>query len=149
MRYAFEPPPGWIARPFPPPQQGVYLTSPPGTPHASILLEDAIEPSGTLLQQIEASLSEGCADVQILERIPAVPLPSHGLPGAAAAVRIKVVFEGSEHQEGRVFALFEGQRERLPVIFLGELSALPFHWAAMEGIFDSIRVLHAASELLY
>jgi hypothetical protein len=109
---------------------------------------DAVKPTGALERQVERALYDGCADAKILEHIPAAPLlTGRGLRGAAASARVRVTFEGQEHEEGRVFAMFEGESERLPVVFLGELAALPFHRNAMESIFESIHALDATESL--
>jgi hypothetical protein len=150
VRYGYAMPPGWIRRPNPSPQQGVFLASPPGTPFARLLLMDAIVPDGTLEDQVERSLTQGCAGVQIVERIRAARLPpGPGLPGAAASARVRMPLGIGFREEGRLFALFEGQGERLPVVFLGETTALPFHRAALQGIFESILVLAAEDGSLF
>jgi hypothetical protein len=150
-RYAYESPPGWLQRPFPAPQQGVYLTAPPGTPRASILLMDAIAPRGSVAEQLEEVVSQGCTDAaELLERLAAQPLPSSGgLPGMVAVVRLRVVHEGQERAEGRAFALFEGHGERLPVIFMGDSNALPYHKAAVNQVLGSIRSHLPDAEALY
>ena len=149
-RYAFESPPGWEQRPFPAPQQGVYLTAPAGTPKASILLMDAVEIDGELAAQLERMVDEGCAGAEILQRAAAQPLPrADGLPGMVAVAKVKATHEGKSREEGRAFALFEGRNERLPVVFLGDLDALPFHRGAVNRLLASIRLLAVDADLLY
>jgi len=149
MRYRFEPPPGWRERPFPPPQRGVYLTAPPDTPRASILLMDAIQPVGTLEEQADDSLRRGCSDAQTVTAVAAAPLVGHPLPGAAARALVRATWDGRTRDEIRLFALFEGLGERLPIVFLGDPDALAFHAAALHALFASIEWTGASGDSLY
>jgi hypothetical protein len=152
-RYGFEAPPGWVRRPFPPPQRGVYLTAPPGTPRAAILLMEPIAPHGDVLAQLETVVDKGCAGTRVVERVAARPIgraaAGAGLDGAFAVTRVVMTFESRARDEARCFALLEGLLERLPIVYLSDASALPTHRGALEQVLTSIQVLVPAGESLY
>jgi len=149
-RYHVEVPEGWIRRPFPPPQRGIYVTSPPGTARLSVLLTDPLVPVGTLESQVTAIASQGCADVQVLEESRPFPLrAAPGLPGAATLRQVEARFEGKVHLELRVFMLLDVGTERLPVLLLGQPDGLAQHGSEIIGMLASVKRLHMTSDSLY
>lgn len=150
MRYGFESPPGWIERPFPPPQRGVYLTEPPGTPRAAVLLTQPIVPHGTLAEQLERAVADGCVDAEILEQTPPRPqVTGSGLTGLVVQVRVRVTARSVIPEEIRIFVLLEAPDERIPLILLMEPDALPQHAATLEQLLCSIHVLSQGGQSLY
>jgi len=150
MRYGFDSPPGWIERPYPPPQKGVLLVAPPLTPRASILFMDAISSVGTLEEQVEAALDQGCADSVVLERGRAMRLPpGPGLPGVVAVAKVALKEVVPTLETHRVFAMFQGQYERLPVVFLGDSEAMTAHHDTLQQVLASIRIEDPQDEALY
>jgi len=139
MPFAVDVPPGWTRTPFPPPQRGLHLHPPPGGPRGSMLLMDAITPSGTLAEQLAVAVRTGCAGAELLSQSELIPFATVAYPGQSIATRVRVRRQGQEREEIRVFSLIDAGEVRLPVVFLGEVGAAERYQQAIGLVLSSVR----------
>jgi hypothetical protein len=141
MRYSFEPPPGWIRAPFPPPQRGIYLRAPIPTPSAesaSILLFEAVTPAGSLEAQLGALVQQACEGAKSSKVGKVAPVRTRSFPALGVPATLQVPTDGRAREEQRFFALVDTVTERLPVIFVGGAKSLPFHQKTLDALIGSI-----------
>ncbi len=143
MRYSFTPPDGWSRSPFPPPQRGVYLRAPIASPSpesASILLFEAVAPTGSLEEQLAAFAKESCAGFKVAKAGKPHPVKTRSFPAVGVELVVDVPTGGkpATREEHRVFVLVATDTERLPIAFVGGAKSLPLHQKALDGLLGSI-----------
>jgi hypothetical protein len=149
MRYAFETPRGWSRSPFPPPQRGVYLRAPVSTPSpegASILLFDAVAPSGTMEEQLAGLVKQGCEGAKVGKGTKPAPVKTRGFPALSVTVHTQVGAGRGAREETRIFVLVDAGSERLPVAFIGGPKSTAYR-EAFDALVASIGPLALAPEL--
>lgn len=138
MRFGYTPPENWRPAPYPPPQNGVCLRWPEGTPRAVILLMDRVVPHGTLPEQLQFIVGNGSQDGELIEKSQPEPLHHAKYPALRMTAKIRVLRNESTHIETRVFALLDVGPDRLPIVFLGSDEAFAVHGAVFAALIASV-----------